>query len=163
MGCDIHLYAEVRKRKTLLDKLQFWKPKKWVNIDKWTKNKYYGEDKWEPEFKIESNNQFYTGGRNYNLFSALCGVRNYYFEPVPKMITPPKGMPKNVSEIVKKEIERYGSDGHSHSWNTLEELLSFDWSEYGESCDKFLKEVLPKMKAQNVSPKDVRIVYFFDN
>lgn len=165
MGCDIHLYAEVKKKKGIIDTLLFWKKPKWRNIDKWSKNEYFGDgdDGTEPEFKIKREDRFYTKGRNYNLFTALCGVRSQCFYGDPPRVSEPKGFPDDVSIEVRKESDRYGSDGHSHSWNNLKELKEFDWSSYGETVDDFLNEVLPKMEAQNVDDTDVRIVYFFDN
>ena len=165
MGCDIHLFAEVKKKKIFIDWLTFWKPKEWVSIDKWTKNKYYeeGNDDGEQEYEIARDNRFYSGGRNYNLFCALCGVRSHSFRDSPNCISEPKGLPNDVSQEVKEQSEIYGSDGHSHSWNTLKELRDFDWSGYGETTKCFLDEVIPKMAAQNVKDSDVRIVYFFDN
>ncbi len=141
------------------------KKKQWRNIDKWTKNRYFDEenDGSEPEFEIARQNRFYSHGRNYNLFCALCGVRSEHFNNEPPIISEPKGLPVDVSKETLIESERYGSDGHSHNWNTLKELKAFDWTSYGETCSTFLDEVIPKMEAQKVKDTDVRIVYFFDN
>jgi hypothetical protein len=151
MGCDIHLYAEVKKEG------------KWVNIDKYSKNNDFGEYEGEREFTIAREDRFYTGGRMYNLFAALCGVRDFEFSNTPPKISEPKGLPDDVSAEVKLESDEYGSDGHSHSWNTLRELKEFDWSSYGKTCDRFKQEVIPKMEAQGVPDEEIRIVYFFDN
>lgn len=161
MGCDIHLFAEARNKNTLKDKLKFWKKPKWKNIDKWTKNKWF--DEWpedEQEFTIAREDRFYSGGRNYNLFCALCNVRDYCFDGNPKCVSKPKGLPHDVSKVVQIESDRMGSDGHSHSWNTLKELKEFDWSDYGDTVRNFLDEVIPKMEAVGVDDEDVRIVYF---
>ena len=165
MGCDIHCFAEVKTKKNLIDWLMFWNKKQWRNIDTWTKNKCYEEENGESdsEFEITREHQFYSGGRNYNLFCALCGVRGRHFEDKAPFISDPKGLPNDVSKEVKIESARWGSDGHSHGWNTLKELKEFDWSAYGETVDMFLEEVIPKMEAQKVKDTDVRIVYFFDN
>jgi hypothetical protein len=165
MGCDIHLFVEVKKKRSFIDWMMFWKPKQWLNIDKWTRNKYFDKenDGSEPEFEIKREDRFYTYGRCYNLFCTLCGVRSNCFTGNPPIISEPKGLPKDVSKQVLIESDRYGSDGHSHNWNTLEELEAFDWSSYGETVKPFLDEVIPKMKTLNVKRTDVRIVYFFDN
>lgn len=152
LGCDIHLFVEVKK------------DGKWINADKWTKNPYfdqYPED--EREFKISRENSFYSGGRNYNLFTALCGVRGRNFIGEPPRISEPKGVPQDVSDRVREEISRWASDGHSHNWNTMDELKAFDWSAYGETTKAFTDEVLPKMESLKAENEDVRIVYFFDN
>lgn len=164
MGCDIHLFAEIKKKKNFKEKLQFWKSPKWQNVDKWSKNKYF--DKWpeeEQEFTIANEDLFYSGGRNYNLFCALCNVRRSHFKGDIPCVSKPKGLPLDVSDTVRSESDRMGTDGHSHSYNTLKELNEFDWSEYGNTVKQFLDEVLPKMKAFGVGDEEVRIVYWFDN
>ena len=164
MGCDIHLFAEVKKRKSFKDKLMFWKPKKWANVDKFSKNKYYEKypDE-EQEYEIKREYRFYSGGRLYNLFAALAGVRSGHFNEDTDPVSLPKGLPKDVSDVVKNESDRYGCDGHSHSYNTLSELMNYDWSPWGKTCDSFLNEVIPKMKTLSRKYDNVRIVYFFDN
>lgn len=165
MGCDIHLYAEAKKRKTFVDWLMFWKRAKWVSIDKWKINEDYINYPNESHLKYEvhRDDRFYSDGRNYNLFCALCGVRSYQFEGVPKIISEPKGVPKDASKEYLQQVKRWDGDGHSHSWNTLKELLDFDWSDYGNTTQRFLDEVIPKMKQAHFNPEKVRIVYFFDN
>lgn len=69
--------------------------------------------------------------RNYDLFGMLADVRNGRgfagcetgdgFEP----IADPRGLPKDVSDPVKAESDRWDSDGHSHSWLTLAELQAY--------------------------------------
>lgn len=155
MGCDIHMFAEVRKSE------------KWEAVGKVFKNKYYEPDRenkidedgfeWNPEFTSSP----YTN-RNYNLFAILADVRNGRgfagiktgegFNP----IASPKGLPKDISneilmiesctvgedytiETLKKWVERGDSewiienqictspDAHSASYFTLKEILDFDW------------------------------------
>lgn len=151
MGCDIHLFAEVKKSG------------RWESIDKYTKNENFGKYEHEREFEIAYEDRFYTGGRCYNVFAALCGVRDFEFTNEVPRISEPKGLPDDVSDNVKIEVDIYGSDAHSKNWNTLKELKEFDWSRYGTTCDGFRNEVIPKMEAQGVGDEDVRIVYFFDN
>lgn len=159
MGCDIHLYAEKKVPHPI-----FWWKVRWVSIDKYSKNPDFGKWEGEPEYVITREDRIYTGGRNYNLFCALAGVRSYHFNGEPKCVSSPRGISNHCPEIMN-EIERYGSDGHSHSWNTLAELENFDWSDYGKTCAEFLGEVLPKLrKVSRISRHDdVRVVYFFDN
>lgn len=154
MGCDIHLYVEVKKKRSFTDRLKFWVKPKWESFDNWVI---------EDDNYLTTNPRFYTGGRCYNLFAALCGVRSFLFEPEPPRISEPKGLPSDVSNEVLKVSNQWGTDGHSHSWNTLKELEDFNWSEYGETCNRFLDEVLPKMRKLSNNSENVRIVYFFDN
>lgn len=83
MGCDIHLFIEVKT-----------------------------ENGWE--LYSSPNIQ-----RNYDLFAKLAGVRNYG-DIVP--ISDPKGLPEDVSFLVRKEREDFGTDGHSDSWIGIEEI-----------------------------------------
>lgn len=123
MGCDIHLFVERREGGT------------WFNADTWTPNPYhekYPDDEQPLEIKYED--RFYTG-RNYDLFAILANVRNGYgfagvktgagFNP----IAPPRGLPADVSSEVRGEADRWGADGHSHSWFTVNELLAYDWDQ----------------------------------
>lgn len=76
--------------------------------------------------------EFYEG-RNYNLFAILADVRNGRgfagvktgegFRP----IAAPRGLPADVSATVKARSDRWGGDGHSHSWFTVAELDAYDW------------------------------------
>lgn len=166
MGCDIHLYAEAKKKKGLIDRLMFWKPAtEWVSLDIWETNEDWEPDSryYQHELKIPYKKGFYTDGRNYNLFSALCGVRSQSFYGEPARISDPGGIPEDTCQLIKNEVRAWGSDGHSHNYNTLAELKAFDWSSYGQTCDDFRKEVIGKMEAVGVKDTDVRIVYFFDN
>lgn len=119
MGCDIHLYVE---RKV---------DGKWISADKWTPDPYVEEDE-EPRMTVDYDDRFYKG-RNYDLFGILADVRNGRgfagivtgdgFKP----IAMPKGLPSDVTPEVKADFDRWGSDGHSHSYLTLAELQAYDW------------------------------------
>lgn len=159
MGCDIHLYAE---KKVTPKWWEFWKRPKWVSIDKYSRNEDW-ESFDDPEYKVAYDDRFYTGGRSYNVFCALANVRAFHFTGDPPCVSQPKGLPHDCCPEILAESDRYGSDGHSHSWNTLRELQDFDWSSYTPTTDEFLNEVIPKMKAASNNPDHVRIVYFFDN
>lgn len=54
--------------------------------------------------------------RDYAFFTQLCGVRAYQndWDGIPE----PKGVPKDISPATKFYIDSWGSDGHSHSWDT---------------------------------------------
>lgn len=91
--------------------------------------------------------------RNYSLFAALAGVRNGHGfagiktgEPV-KPISLPRGLPPDTSLNVRKKLEGWGADAHSHSWLSLTELiLGYDWTKGRKRTgmvepDQFLKYV----------------------
>lgn len=158
MGCDIHLFAEVKTKPTIWKRLIGHK-EKWETCDVWKLDK-----DWEiPRMTVDYEDSIYTGGRNYNLFCALCGVRGNSFKDSPPSISLPKGLPVDCCNEIKKESESWDSDGHSHSWNTLQELKDFDFGPYGKTVTHFLEEVCPKLEAFRVHSDHVRIVYFFDN
>ena len=102
MGCDIHLYREKR-----VDGV-------WVSADEWTPDKFE-----EGRMEVDFHKRFTE--RNYELFGALSkGVRSehpYSFVP--------RGVPFDASTQIKKEIDRWGCDGHSHSYLFLHELRAF--------------------------------------
>ncbi len=113
MGCDIHLYTE--RKRSINNK------EKWTNADNWKLNPYYDSgDESEPEYRINPA----CSWRNYTLFSILANVRN---QSENKPIAEPKGLPADVTEIVKQMSDKWGSDGHSHSFFTMKEL--YDYSE----------------------------------
>lgn len=106
MGCDIHLFVEKKNNN------------KWEAVK--GKNPYFGCWANEPE---ECYKDWFYNSRNYSLFSVLADVRNNYNI---KPIATPKGLPIDVSDIVRKESDEWDGDGHSHSWLTLKELLDYD-------------------------------------
>lgn len=109
MGCDIHIYVEALK--TIDEKEQ------WVNIDSWALNPYFGLDSNEKQYNIRP----IIWQRNYNLFALLANVRN---DSNNLPISDPRGLPDDVSASVKAESDHWDSDGHSHSWLTLVELMA---------------------------------------
>jgi hypothetical protein len=111
MGCDIHVYTEVKKKVN--------KEEQWVCADYFKKNPYFGIDEYEKkEWEVVN---IYRD-RNYALFAVLAGVRNYG-ENAP--IAVPKGLPDDCCPETLKEFEDWDSDGHSHSWYTLGELKGY--------------------------------------
>ena len=110
MGCDIHLYSE--KKVTIKDDTFWW------CCDYFKRNpykKYYGDSPKYEHIEI-------YGNRDYCLFGALADVRNYY-DSIP--ICEAKGLPDDVSKYVKKQSDRMGVDGHTHSWLTAKELFDY--------------------------------------
>ena len=119
-----------------LEKIEEWYPKAEREKDpdlmvEYKQELASGEDFESPE-RI---NDWIYDGRNYDLFAILANVRNGYgfagvdtgdgFNP----IAMPKGIPSNVSKVVRQEAERWGDDGHSHSYLTVKELLDFNWNQ----------------------------------
>lgn len=107
MGCDIHTYMEVHR--TVNNEL------KWVCADRFKLNIYSEKE----EYKIEP---IYSD-RNYTLFAALAGVRDYGNEVA--LLARPRGLPGDCNHIVLRESNYWGDDAHSHSWVTLQELYDY--------------------------------------
>ena len=145
MGCDIHIYVEKKVKN------------EWENGDVFVKNKYFGIDETEPEYKV---NEIHST-RNYNLFALLANVRNYGgIDPISR----PRGLPGDVSVFVKNKSDSYGSDGHSHSYLNLFEIKKF-------SENELLKDIITKLEYRQKDLKiygenadsNIRIVFWFDN
>ena len=96
MGCDIHIFIEFK----VGDKP--WTPDKHhvIRIDDDDIDSYHVREALSP--------------RDYLMFAALAGVRGIGPDP--------KGVPKDVSELISKALDNYGVDGHSHSYSSLKEL-----------------------------------------
>lgn len=95
MGCDIHLYTEVKKGR------------QWISADKWGSS---------ADGHID-NIPIYED-RNYWLFGMLAGVRYTEFAPLIK----PRGLPNDLSIEVRAAANQWGVDGHTHHWYSLDEL-----------------------------------------
>ena len=97
MGCDIHLFIEMRR---------------------------HPENEWEAEPTTnygENDSALYPYGvrsvsRNYHIFGLLAGVRenNCMFMP--------RGIPKDVTPLVEMAIEGWNRDAHTHSYLSLAEF-----------------------------------------
>jgi len=135
MGCDIHLFSEKKKTVNGVEK--------WVNADYWKINPYFGDDEYEPELELIS---LYSG-RNYTLFGVLAGVRGR------DEICPPRGLPDDVSDIVKKNSDRWDGDGHSHSYFTLAELKEYYKNNSHTSHNGFInKRQIKELDEDGITP-----------
>ena len=108
MGADIHVRVEYKP----------YGERSWVDGD------FYRRNRWHKEFKEEREYEVVPiyDGRNYMLFSLLADVRN---DGLIEPICQPKGVPEDCCESVKKDIEYWDVDGHSHSYFTLAELIKW--------------------------------------
>lgn len=110
MGCDIHLFIE--------KKIKVKGIETWVNCDDFRINPFYTED--GKNGNLYEQRSIYLG-RNYELFCILANVRGY----CENTISDPKGLPEDVSSIVKDRSDYWKDDGHSHSYLTLKEINNF--------------------------------------
>lgn len=117
MGCDIHTTWEIRRNG------------KWKNLDTWEAEEHDGEAVY-----WNQNGPEIIEGRNYSLFGMLANVRNGYgFAGVDTgdslvPIAMPKGSPSDAAPETARFMDSYESDGHSHSYLTLQELLAYDFT-----------------------------------
>lgn len=164
MGCDIHMFVEVRR------------DGEWQSADKWAPYKYWEESDGTPRLTVNYDDQRYTS-RNYVLFAVLADVRNNRVEPRVAPICDPRGLPNDCDPRVKAEADCWEGDAHSHSWLTMAELRGYNWGQstaplmrngdwapgdtYAEWCSGFLS-VLDTLDGLG-APDDVRIVFWFDN
>lgn len=182
MGCDIHTRVEVRKRKPVTPRTEIpfmgtsiilpagTKASAWEMVGEVFKNRYYrpedptriDEDgyKWNSEY-IEQPYQ----DRSYFLFGILAQVR---WKPVPSFGNP-KGLPEDISEEGREFMNSYNGDGHSHSYLTLQELINFKWEDVKDSdgvsgeIPEDLANNLKSLLTPEITPVDIRLLFFFDN
>jgi len=127
------------------------------------------------EVKINGQWHHYSVGnvaRNYELFAKMAGVKNC-FNITP--VSPPKGLPENISLVTKTSRDNTGGDGHHDSWLNIREINEIEkWQDdnlfkhslsedlgdlFGNSFGSFLdyREDYPE------EIEDVRWVFWFDN
>jgi hypothetical protein len=149
MGCDIHFHAE-RKVDGKWELIR--SPKNPDDI--------YWLDEWQ----------------QYTSFSFLVGVKNTSgITPLSK----PRGLPDDLSPVVFEEFDIWSDGGtHNHSWLSLDELKSVDWSVMVNATDSsdlptenkiplsefascLYDQVLKLLDLGITEP--VRVVFWFDN
>jgi hypothetical protein len=145
MGCDIHLYVEAKPLEQ----------DRWIRIDRQISFHEGWDDREKQVITLD-----WGDGRNYNAFAMLADVRNGSgfagvdtgdgFEP----IAMPRGLPEDASPSVYDESERWGVDGHSHSYFTLRELLNLEtlgyWDKTTTIRGVFTTPELEKAKAEGI-------------
>lgn len=148
MGCDIHIFLERKNQDNC-----------------WVDSMIYEHDRYENGFQPLSEMP-----RNYTLFATLAGVRGY--DP----IVYPKGIPEDCSQEYKKLCDDWGSDGHSHSYFTLRELLNAEQKCKIEDRKSSLNEFILHLKSIikivdywlnderiEENAERYRVCFFFDN
>lgn len=95
MGCDIHMYIEYK-----------------VDDGEWIAHESHVETEEEGIRPISAT------GRNYYLFGLLAGVRSIDSGNNLK----PRGLPLDVTSVIKKAHEHWGVDAHSVSFLFMEEF-----------------------------------------
>lgn len=94
--------------------------------------------------------------RNYERFAQLAGVRG----SGPK----PKGLPLDISDSTNLQADRWGVDGHSHSWLYLPEAMQI-WqrTEYNQNSFNYKYPYYYFGLDEVADAEEYRIVFWFDN
>jgi hypothetical protein len=114
MGCDIHFVIERKTKKH--------EQAKWIGV--WCSGTEIGLLS-EPQaaqvvagakrFDMYNDTTPALVQRDYSFFGALAGVRTD--GPAPK------GLPNDLSELARDEVDEWAGDGHSFSWDTLYQFV----------------------------------------
>ena len=122
-------------------------------------------------------------GRNYPLFALLANVRN---NGNTTPISEPRGLPNDASVLTKFISDKYGSDGHSHSYIVSNEMVQLEefikdqiedgwFGERRSSSVSYPENLLGYLMGHSWSDfylhrtsipeeiEDVRFVFWFDN
>lgn len=165
MGCDIHLYAERRKK----DTDQPWEPT--LGLDPQGHAEYlkimeefcHGEELRklrQGPIPALSN----PAHRDYSAFARLGMLWRTEVETHVAV----KDLPEDVSEAVQAASDQLGSDGHTHNWTTLAEIqeqcVVCVLRENG-SMSEDLQDYIKLLKGYEREQPDYehRIVFWFDN
>ena len=169
MGCDIHLYTEKKVDTKNGDDV-------WFCCDYFMHDEHYvrGYTKEDDLSHVEI-----YGTRNYVLFGILANVRSDEYNPIAE----PRGLPDDVSDIVKQAAVDWDGDGHTHSWLTAGEIFRYykanrDNYRIKQTMKPLVKAIKRKMCEQfwiRTEDKEIkqkrlkqfedsfRIVFWFDN
>lgn len=124
MGCDIHMFIEYKRGNGMAwEADEHHKPKAeyYCSVeqdgDAACQSCKDGGDPIDCKYAYVHWRQVDATTRDYSLFARLANVRGYFDER-----SNAKGLPADVSPAILQACEDYGTDGHSHSWVTLEEF-----------------------------------------
>ena len=94
---------------------------------------------------------FTVRDRDYAWFGAIAGVRgsNQLFEQ--------RGLPDEVVPEIRREINQWNGDGHSHSWLMVSEMLEHP------TLRKSFSSHVKWFKTHVEDPQNTMMVFFFDN
>jgi len=159
--------SNIRRARTLLEEELVRTTWDWVVHSEFMNYRY--DQEFCEKYKIVEDALVWTS-RDYRLFSALADVRTWHDGVIP--IAEPRGVPPDASPRVKREEEKWGEDGHTHSWLLLSEILEYrvssTWTEEMVlSWKDFLDGPVARVKAMADEKGDRydnwRYVFWFDN
>lgn len=140
MGCDIHLYVEL-------------------------KHEVDGSD--EGEWVLAMSEAATYRHRWSPTFAVLSGLDAEDFGVTP--IAPARGLPEDVSAEVARRAARRAKDAHTHSWLTLAEVIAYPWPDnvprhfldWAASLQSAVGVMRTAMSGW--PPDEIRFVFWFDN
>lgn len=154
MGCDIHWVLEKHYESG------------WIGVYSSNESLLPSGSTGNTKINPSKDSWFTTtlSNRNYPFFARLAGVRGAGPEP--------RGIPVDISQLAKAEIDLWGEAAHSHSWASAQEFITA-WLDdesrinyitnrfIGEPPDQYNRLLGLTTDYHNIS--DYRVVYWFDN
>jgi hypothetical protein len=124
----------------------------------------WGEAKATMSFDYETlrRSNFYFN-RDYAFFALLGNVRNDGTIP---FLSRDRGLPDDISDPMYNWVKSWDSDGHSHSYLTLDEFYNLPpicLNDFLGLFGNYYARLLPAMRSLAKDPEDVRMLFFFDN
>ena len=174
MGCDIHSFAEVKRKG------------KWEVV-----GDVFPLHDFNREYQKKTHGSNPFNWRAYGMYGFLADVRNYSHVPV--IAQPKYAIPDDSSDLVKEKFEDWRGNAHTATWLTARQLLEFNYdqtfwdrrvtkqtgpnswngaalAEEGEGEYLTVREFLGEQFFSDLNilkslgnPEDVRVVFWFDN
>ncbi len=127
-----------------------------ADIHGWVEQKHNG--KWIAIKELGRN----ASDRNYERFAALAGVRDYNETSSSR----PYGIPDDISETAKLDIDKWDIDGHSHSYLGIEKAAKI-FFDTRKNKDKEIYDPIYHYFDLDLDIDDdldnFRVVFWFDN
>lgn len=147
MGADIHIYAEKKITMNYKDTWVYYRSYERISSKMFDSFRLVvGDCKVVEDAIPDPINLWYrVDGRHYDFFAALAGVRGLGPEP--------KGLPDDMSFVVKYKADSWGADGHSHSWYYAEDFLPIFLEHHTtpEERKEYAKDILENGSAFTMS------------
>lgn len=101
--------------------------------------------------------------RNYYLFATLTGTVRNRLLGFRGIVSEPRGLPPDASELALFKSAAWEADAHSHSWVSASEVLEFVLSGPRPEQSRSLGDLGAEPWAAAYGAENVRWVFWFDN
>lgn len=155
MGCDIHTYAEKRV------------------AGKWESVSVPDQEESEEEYPHLDYSGRITGGRDYELFGLLSGVRrDWGIKIIPES---QMCLPEDVSETVKAQWKSEDGDAHTEGWLDWQNLLNAQKEinvqlllgrlepQTKDGIEELMESFQRHANEYNLNVREMRIILWYDN